>query len=332
MNKRKSRGKRSGRVPSIFKSQDKARRGKTQDDDFFNKLSDRFVSERINRIIDKIIQGHEFDSDQQLREFINEKIVGKKFEELQKLTDWVPSDRAQDLAFLAMETEEPEESLRLAEEALQLDPECLDALVVKISLTTYSPIEMAKRVKEVIARTEQKFGQEYFDENKGHFWGLVETRPYMRALAFLVSVLRMGGEIDEAICQAEKMLELNPDDNQGIRSTLLGMYLETGNLVAARRLIKEYPDDYLAVFLWGRILERYLSGDLKEAKEAFKRAEARNPYVFDYLTGKKEPERKVVDYYSPGDEREAILCLYEIGPAWKKHPEAIEWLKSLQKT
>jgi tetratricopeptide (TPR) repeat protein len=173
-------------------------------------------------------------------------------------------------------------------------------------------------------------GKTYFEENKGHFWGLVETRPYMRACSFLVEGLRIIGKTSEAISHAEDMLELNPNDNQGIRDSLLGMYLETGNLEGARMLFKNYSSEFFAVFLWGRVLERYLSGDPKGASRIFRKASERNPHVFDYLTGRKRPSMELGDFYSPGDESEAILCLEEIGPAWQKHPEAIEWLKSLQ--
>jgi len=222
------------------------------------------------------------------------------------------------------------EVLELTKKALQLDPDCSDAHLLMTGLTSRSLTEEIKKVKEIIARTEQKLGKKYFEENKGHFWGMVETRPYMRALNFLLSALRETGKTAEAIRQAEEMLELNPNDNQGIRNTLLGMYLETGNLDGARKLFKKYPTEYMAVFLWGQMLERYLSGDLKGAARIYRRASERNPYVFNYLTGRRRPDFELGDFYSPGDENEAILCLEEIGPAWQKHPEAIEWLKSLQ--
>jgi len=77
------------------------------------------------------------------------------------------------------------------------------------------------------------------------------------------------------------------------------------------------------------VLERFLSGDLRAAAKAFKNANKRNPYVIDYLRGKKRPPPQLLQYYSPGDVSEAIVCFDTIGPAWQKHPEAIEWLKSL---
>jgi len=55
----------------------------------------------------------------------------------------------------------------------------------------------------------QQLGQKYFEENKGHFWRLVETRPYMRAQEFLTTSLKVAGQLKEAIKQAEKSIRSN---------------------------------------------------------------------------------------------------------------------------
>jgi len=328
--KQKSRKKKYAKVPSSLKSSFLPQRAKAKREVSPKKMPSRFASERLNRAIARLMNGSDFNIAEEADRFIQKQIIGKNPDEILELTDYDPVEEAQNLAYEAMEAEDPFEVLELTNKALQLDSDCVDAHLLMAKLTSRSLTEEIKKVKKIIARTEQKLGKKYFEENKGHFWGMVETRPYMRARAFLVSALRETGKTAEAIRQAEEMLELNPNDNQGIRDTLLGMYLETGNLDGSRKLFKKYPTEYMAVFLWGQVLERYLSGDLKEAARIFRRASERNPYVFDYLTGKRRPDFELGDFYSPGDESEAILCLEEIGPAWQKHPEAVEWLKSLQ--
>ena len=328
--KRKSRKKKYAKVSSSLKSSFVPRREKDGQELFAKKPPSRFASERMNRVISRILSSREFKSDKEEERFMQSQIMGKHMDEILELTDLDPVDEAQNFAYEALETENPYEALELAREALQLDPDCVDALMIMARLTSRSLPEEIKKAQKIISRTEQKMGKKYFEENKGHFWGLVETRPFMRAKSFLVSALRETGKTSEAIRQAEEMLELNPNDNQGIRDSLLGMYLETGNLEGARTLFKNYSSEYFAVFLWGRVLERYLSGDLEGAARIYRKACERNPYVLDYLTGRKRPSFKLGDFYSPGDESEAILCLQEIGPAWQKHPEAVEWLKSLQ--
>jgi len=328
--KQKSRKKKYSKVPSSLKSSFLPQREKTRHEFPPKKLPSRFDSERMNRAISRLMSEHEFKSNEEAQKFIQKQIIGRNLDEILEHADFDPVEQAQELAYEAMDTPDPFEALELTNKALQLDPDCIDAYLQMTNLTSASIPETITKVKKIIVRTEQKLGRKYFEENKGHFWGLVETRPYMRALDFLVSTLRKTGKTDEAIRQAEEMLELNPDDNQGIRDSLLGMYLETGNLEGARILFEKYPSEYFVIFLWGRVLERYLSGDLKKAAKIFKKAQERNPHVLDYLTGRKHPPSELIDFYSPGDENEAILCLEEIGSAWQKHPEAIEWLISHQ--
>lgn len=79
----------------------------------------------------------------------------------------------------------------------------------------------------------------------------------------------------------------------------------------------------------GRVLERFLSGDLEGARASLVQAQSENRYVKDYLTGIKALPRRQPDSYSPGDKREACVCVAGIGDAWRNHPRAIEWLCSV---
>lgn len=73
---------------------------------------------------------------------------------------------------------------------------------------------------------ERALGSEAFEEWEGHFWGILETRPYMRARHGLALCLWEAGESKKAIEHYTEMLRLNPGDNQGIRYVLAGCLLE----------------------------------------------------------------------------------------------------------
>jgi len=332
MNKKqqKSKKKKYAKIPSSMKTKEIHQKEKIPQDFPPKKIPSRFTSERMNRLIAKLMNSKDFKDVKEANLFIQEQLIGKDPDEVRGLLEYDPVEEAQELAFDAMETDDPYEALELCRKALDIDPDCLDASFLIIQLTARSLSETIKKTEKLLADAEKKFGREYFEENKGDFWGLVETRPYMRAKSTLIQMLQDAEKIADAIRHAEDMLELNPNDNQGIRDTLLGMYLEIGDLEKTRKLIKQYPDEYFAVFLWGKVLERFLSGNLKEAVHVFKKADKRNPYVFDYLVGNKMPNLDEFDFYSPGKESEAVHCIMEIGEAWSKHLEAIEWLKSLK--
>jgi tetratricopeptide (TPR) repeat protein len=149
----------------------------------------------------------------------------------------------------------------------------------------------------------------------------------MRARHYLAGELYKAGRTAEAIHHFEEMLELNPGDNQGLRYSLLGHYLEVGDLEGARRLLKTYGDEPFAMFLWARVLERYLSGDLIEAVEALHEARSQNPHVEPFLVGKAKLPKNRPDYYGVGDIAEPITCMDGFGTGMEKTPGSIQLLK-----
>ena len=86
---------------------------------------------------------------------------------------------------------------------------------------TEESIENAcKFYKQGLEAGKKAIGEKEFNELKGHFWMAHETRPYMRAKAGLASCLFFMRRYDEAIKHYQEMLELNPNDNQGVRYQL----------------------------------------------------------------------------------------------------------------
>jgi tetratricopeptide (TPR) repeat protein len=233
---------------------------------------------------------------------------------------------AQELAFDAMEAETEAQARKLAKRALSKDPDCVDALVVLAGIETDSPKQMIERLQMAVAAGERSLGSRFIKENQGYFWGLIETRPYMRAMERLADLKRGVGMNLDAIKHYEKMLALNPNDNQGVRDPLLGLYLATDNLEGARKLLKGYEKDSSANFAWARVLERLLSADRPGAAAALKIARKANRFVELYLSGQKGIPKEMPEMYSPGSDEEAVLVLDNMSLAWAEHKEAVFWL------
>lgn len=291
-------------------------------------LSARLMTEQINRALSRAIGQQQFESIDDLNAFLA-RFTDRPMEEiLAELPDGGPGEKAQELAYQAMEEPDSDRAFELARQALAIDPDCLDAAMLVAANEAESLEELVQRIRAIIERAEGVMGEDYLNESRGHFWSIAETRPYMRALSFQADRLKDLAWIDEEIETYEKMLDLNPNDNQGVRDPLLGLYLETGRLDDARRLLEFYADADSAVFLWGRVLERFLSGDLKGAATALRKAHHQNRHVFDYMTGRKRPSRTEVEYYSPGQPSEALVCLDVLITAWIAHREALAWLRA----
>jgi len=288
-----------------------------------------FDTEQLFRVMDQISKQKGFASRAELDAFMEEKVMHRPLDELMAEQPPDPVEQAQALAFKAMEKKVPNQSLALTRKALEFDPNCVDAERIAALMESSSVEERVKAIGSLVDKAEQAFGRDYFRENAGSFWGLVETRPYMRTLAVLADLLLKAGQTAQAISQIEKMMRLNDHDNQGMRYILIGLYLEESRLKDARKLFKDFPEDGMAAFLWGRALERFLSRDFLQARVAFYRANTRNPYVLEFLTGLSPVPEEMPDYYEIGQTSEAMVCFHHLGKAFQKVPEAIEWLKSL---
>jgi tetratricopeptide (TPR) repeat protein len=235
-------------------------------------------------------------------------------------------DEAQEVAFAAMEAGSAAEARKLAKRALRLDPDCVDALVVLTDLDARTKQEEIAGLRHAVEAGERSLGAKFIRENTGHFWLLIETRPYMRALESLAGTCKSVGLNLDAAGIYEKMLELNPNDNQGVRDPLLGLYLALGDLKGAGRLLEKHKDDAMANFVWGRVLERFLAGDEAGARAALKEARKVNHFVQEYLTAKMRIPEELPEMYSPGSEEEATLCMEHVGLAWSQRKEAVFWL------
>lgn len=235
---------------------------------------------------------------------------------------------AQDMVYDAWEAANGGEAFDLLTQAVGLDPTNVDAW---LGLMDFEPLDDNERLeilRKLVAMGEKNLGKKEFKEGKGHFWGILETRPYMRARAQLALRLMKLGRFEESIAEHEGMLDLNPNDNQGVRYALMTGYLVVKRLDGARRLFKQYDErKFSAVWAWAYILERLLSGKTEAAEKALKDARKQNPYAQAYFLGHRKLPKSMPDSYSPGSREEAMIAWDLSRQAWEKHPEALAWLR-----
>jgi tetratricopeptide (TPR) repeat protein len=238
-------------------------------------------------------------------------------------------DVAQDLMWDAWDTSDRKKRIAMARRALEISPDCADAYVL-LAEDTSRDLEAALGLyqKGVLAG-ERALGPKAFEENAGHFWGILETRPYMRARNGLAECLREMGRTAEAIDHFQELLRLNPNDNQGNRDLLAACYLEAGRDSEAWDLLNRYPEGITASWAYTAALVQFrLHGASKEARKALKHAIDQNPHVREYLSGRKRMPRETPGHYSIGSVDEAVIYVDLNGAYWQKTPGAIAWLDS----
>lgn len=285
------------------------------------------------REMQSMLAGQEFASEADLNHRLAELTSGGR---LQKMAGaWNQDDpkwQAQELAYDALETQDPIEALRLVTEALKLDPDCTEAQHAMVSI---APMDLDSRIRllrEVVDKAERNMGEDFIRDTTGHFWVTMSTRPYMRAKRSLAEVLAQAGQLEEAIAIFERMLELDPGDHLGARFSLLGLYLAMHQPARADSLLARYPDEerILGTVAWARVLERWLSlgPDDAETQAALERARKVNRFVERYLSGAKAIPEESPPYYSPGNEDEARMCAQQLATACDRNPEFRPWLRA----
>ena len=278
-------------------------------------------SERDLLAIQNLLSEKEFATSQEASDYINDLLASGTMPS----TPQEPRYIAQEIIHEAL-SKHGNEQTQLIEQALDIYPNSPDAYLL-LAEKASTPQAYRKRVQQAVKAGEKDLGEEYFQENKGHFWGLVETRPYMRAKAAYAISLEQAGFDEEAIKQYEELLELNPNDNQGIREVILPLYIQCRDFKSINKLFNAYKDDITAAFLFSKALVSYFTEGLSaQSIRLLKKADTQNPYVVDYLLGNKQIPEQEFEYIGLGDEREAIVYAQDNAHLWA---DAKDLLKTL---
>jgi len=238
-----------------------------------------------------------------------------------------PLERAQELMDQALDARDEQRGVQLAQQALATAPDCADAYSF-LAERAGSRKEALALYEQAVAAGERTLGRDIFEQAVGHFWGILETRPYMRARLGLATALWTAGRRDEAIAHLWEMLRLNPGDNQGVRYTLAHLLFFHDRDDHLARLLEQYADEGSATWAYSKtLLEFRRHGDMPEARRLLQEAKRSNKFVPAYLDGRKHPGAEQLPYYSPGAESEALEYIHGFLSAWKSTPGAIPWLR-----
>ena len=193
-----------------------------------------------------------------------------------------------------------------------------------------NPLETIEDYQRAIELFRTTKGEEYFEENKGYFWAIPETRPFMDYLFEQARLLWMDGQKERSINQLDYLLELNPGDNQGVRYILISRFLELNRLKEAEGLLNFFDEEYSTTWAFSELLLAIKSKkDKKLIEKLYKNAVELNEYVIPFLTGQKKIPMNLPGFYSRGDENEAIIYIHSAFNTWNADKVATNMLKKL---
>jgi tetratricopeptide (TPR) repeat protein len=277
----------------------------------------------LNRQITSLSPRSEAELNSMMKRF-----VGRSIDDLATKPQ-SPDEIAQDFCYQAFEVH-GRRKVQLARAALTIDPDCADAHTLLAEAAPLSETAL-EHYRLAATAAERKLGPAVFANDVGHFWGLVPTRPYMRARFGLAEMLNEFGQIAEAIEHFTDLLGLNPNDNQGARYALLPLLLESGRDQEAARLLKQYDQEDSANWHYARALLAFrLSGPSPAADRELRRALQANPHVPELIaSGEMYP---LPPTYSPGSFQEAVVAANELHDAFLATDGSIDWMLTVQAT
>lgn len=287
-------------------------------------LLDPEIMESFMDEVESLLEEQEFESEEEAEAFVDQLLesVGLFDPILES-----PRDLAEEKLAEAIQTSGKARK-KLIDEALAIDPDFSDAYLMKAEDTS-STNEKYQLYSYALSLAEKELDKEYFHEGKGHFWGITETRPFMRAKAGLATFLDEYGDKTKARAHYEQLLELNPNDNQGIRYYLLRLYLELGDYESASKLVTEYKDDASIEFAFNNVLLHYFrDGITAKTKKLLKQAMKQNPFVKYFLTGQTKLRTKR-DKVANIQDMEANAYVLDNIALWQQAGELIEAIKKM---
>jgi tetratricopeptide (TPR) repeat protein len=300
----------------------KEKRPNTKEPPAFNRKA---AEQSLNDVV-ALMANHQFSSIEEANAFIQDKLSHGGIPHAQANTQL---EKAQDLMYEA-EVANPKRRLELAKQALALTPDCAEAYIILAESASNRDLPAAvEYARQGILAGERALGKEPFLEDLGHFWGILSTRPYMRARAALAEFLWWNHNYNESIEVSWETLRLNPGDNQGIRYVLAQRLLAVDQDDAFAELLAKNEDDGMATFAYSRALWLFRKeGASPAADAALSEAVKCNRYVPQYLIQVQKMPSHMPDHYGIGDRNEAIIYVSGAIEAWARSKGALLWLRN----
>lgn len=241
------------------------------------------------------------------------------------LTDEQKLRLAQEKADTAWERK-GKQRIKLAREALALSRDCADAYTL-LAEEEEEPDEQIRLFREALAAAERVIGQNWMKDFKGLFWVAPETRPVMIAMSNLAKCLQEYNEFDEALALFRKLIELNPNDNQGIRYLLANCLFDAHCDDELEKLLAKHDNDPSAALLYTKAVHLFRKeGPSQRAADALNRAFNENIHVPSLVSDIFEMPDEPPDSIGFGDMSEAVAYYFDSAHFWWFTKGSMKWM------
>ena len=226
---------------------------------------------------------------------------------------------SEDYVELAESTEDIGKAGIYAKKALKLDPDNLDAERILIDCTSSGVIHVLKKYDRAIKHGNEVMKKRgYMNEDCiGDYWGIFETRPYIRLCGAYVETLVDCGMYGRALAEAKNIIHLNEGDNLGMRYKLMHIYSLLEREEEALALHAQYDNSEETMMLLPLSILFFKKGDFDTAEKYLKKLCKSNKdtkkFVKAFVNDDLERYlREISDYgYRPYSIEELIIDMTE---------------------
>ncbi len=286
-----------------------------------NEIPDMRFMEKDNWILSKIFEKDMPEDLEEANSRAQKIISGGSYR------NFKPENKASEAQMIAYDSfgAKGAKRLELAKKALEIYPNCADAYV------SLAEMERGKKQRLELYRKgvdagRADLGEEYFRENMGHFYGLIETRPFMRAYYGYGNTLWDLGNFEEALKIYREMIKLNPQDNQGVRYSIITISIKEKKYDDALEIMSQYGDEPSAEMRYNSALLLLKKQGLSfDSKKALREAFDENKYVPAIIIEAVKPAKNV-GYITIGGIDEATAYIEGNLENWMDDNRLLKWM------
>jgi tetratricopeptide (TPR) repeat protein len=254
-------------------------------------------------------------------------MVGVLRQAMTRAVDQAALAEAQEIMYEAWEAESPERAVALTMKAIGASPHCCDAYVLLGSIAPADSDDALAMFELAVEAGERALGPGAFADPGGEAWGSDAARPYLRARLGLAQAEWLHGRHDAAIGHYEALLDLDPDDSQGVRHMLAAALLELDRDDDLATLLETYSEDEGAEWTYTRLLAGLRTKtDAPTLARLLRAAAASNEFVPDILLGNVAMPDELPEDIEIGGPDEAAAYAETFGAGWMRTKGALAWL------
>lgn len=283
-------------------------------------------SDKLLTDLERLLKTQQFKDEMEIHRFL-ESLAGQTIPEIEPeaLSN---EERAEDLVIEASEMETNKAVIKVFE-ALDLDSDCIPAYEL-LGMLQYHPQLAIPFFAYGIELGRKKF-EASIQVNRGHFWGIHETRPFIRCLYHCANSHFALGCLSKAQVLFEEILELNQNDNLGVRFPYGLLLIAAKQYEEFRKLDKKFKEDQSAQAAFNRVFYSFCEkGQCDDSMMLLQKAKKENKHISRLLSANSPPKDLPINYVSGSKEEALIYADYAWG-IWQNAEGAIAFLKNAGK-